>query len=148
MLDELKAHLEEMLRGYRSGVAVYEQHIVDALAKLERAAVQLVAPAPVVAQIAETVAQNPVGVAETGQSVAEVAGAGAVLDPSYSGVSQAPAMDLGAIVASTELPTTTAIDAAAAATDGAVAHEPDAAEGPATAQADTAAGADQPAAAA
>jgi hypothetical protein len=141
MLDELKAHLEEMLRGYRSGVAVYEQHIVDALAKLERAAVQLVAPAPVVAQ-------NPVGVAETGQSVSEVAGAGAVLDPSYSGLSQAPAMDLGAIVAATELPTTTAIDAAAAATDGAVAHEPDAAEGPATAQADTAAGADQPAAAA
>lgn len=38
MLDELKAHLEEMLRSFRSGVAVYEEHIVEALAKLERAA--------------------------------------------------------------------------------------------------------------
>ena len=35
MLDELKAHLEEMLRGFRSGVAVYEDHLVEALAKLE-----------------------------------------------------------------------------------------------------------------
>ena len=34
MLDELKAHLEEMLRGFRSGVAVYEDHLLEALAKL------------------------------------------------------------------------------------------------------------------
>lgn len=68
MLDELKAHLEEMLRGFRSGVAVYEDHIVEALAKLERAAAQLVTPAAPAAQDPNKPASNQPAAAETGET--------------------------------------------------------------------------------
>ena len=60
MLDELKAHLEEMLRGFRSGVAVYEEHIVEALDKLERAAAQITAPIAEVPPAPEAEAPAPV----------------------------------------------------------------------------------------
>ena len=68
MLDELKTHLEEMLRGFRSGVAVYEEHIVEALAKLERAAAQLVAPAAPPAEATNPPAPSEPAAALTGEA--------------------------------------------------------------------------------
>jgi DNA polymerase-3 subunit gamma/tau len=76
MLDELKAHLEEMLRGFRSGVAVYEEHLVEALAKLERAAAQLVTPAAPAAQDINPPVPNQPAAAATGETAGPQVGAG------------------------------------------------------------------------
>lgn len=68
MFDELKAHLEEMLRGFRSGVAVAEEHIVEALVKLERSAAQLIAPAAPPAEATNPPVPSEPAAATTGEA--------------------------------------------------------------------------------
>ena len=68
MLDELRAHAEEMLRGFDSGVAVYREHITELLSKIERAAAQLVTPAAPAAQDTNPPVPNQPAAAETGEA--------------------------------------------------------------------------------
>lgn len=75
MLDELKAHLEEMLRSFRSGVAVYEEHLVEALAKLAGAQDKLDQhAAEVVANIQANIDDKAGCVAEIAKNVAQTTG--------------------------------------------------------------------------
>ena len=92
MLDELKAHLEEMLRGFRSGVAVAEEHLVEALNKVERAAANLVAP----------VAGVVTGEAAGTQSTATDLGAGVAEHASSATDNTTSASETGTSAPSTE----------------------------------------------